>query len=575
MAIVRWALVALMAVAATASVLYYFGVFEKISFASKKSAIQYYCPMHPSVVQDHPGECPICSMTLVPRETGASDQQHPTPGASPMRATPPSPSAGHGDQQGAPDDPYYCPMHPEVTSKDPNAKCPKCGMKLEPKPSGPAGAMGSMPGMGDSGNATAGMAAMAAPNSDMTVPGVVPVDLTQERIQLMGMRTARVTRENLVPDLRTVGVVTPNEKGLSQIHTRFTGWIEQLLVSQTGQHVKKGQVLATIYSPDLLTAQQEFLNALRWSTEKRPAESEAHHVVTNLAEDARRRLQLLGIASEEIDELARTGKTVRALPLRSPVTGYVTKKAVVEGISVDPNAELFQVADLSTVWIVADVYEYEISRVKIGQRAELHLASYQGKTWSGRLDFLYPTLDSSTRTMRVRFAFPNPGLLLKPGMYADVVLKLAGEEGLTMPEEALVDTGEVQYVFLAKPGGRFEPRKVKTGTRSGEKVQILEGLDEGDIVVTTANFFIDSESHLRAAVEGLGATGQPELPKGEPSTMGAGARAPMVSSADCDERIDKQSFPDKYRECLQCEKVHRGMGTMEDDCKNAIAKPWK
>lgn len=507
MSIVRWLLVAMMAVIAGASGLYYFGVFDKIAISKAPATAQYYCPMHPSVVQDHPGECPICSMTLVPREVGAGN----TATTSSERQT------------------------------------------------------------------TTGMVnrtdAMAPVGSEATVPGVVAVDLTPERIQLMGMRSARVVRENLAPELRTVAFITPNENGLSQVHTRFAGWLEQLLVSESGQYVKRGQVLATVYSPDLLTAQQEFLNATRWSTEKGKSDSEAHHVVGNLADEARRRLQLLGISSEEIDEIERSGKAVRALAIRSPVSGYVTKKTALAGAFVDPSAELFQVADLSSIWALADIYEYEIPRVKVGQHADLKLASSPGKTWSGRLDFIYPTVDPATRTLRVRLSFANPALALKPGMYADVTLHLGGQEGLTIPEEALVDTGEVQYVFLARSGGHFEPRRVQTGARSNGKIAILDGLSEGDIVVTTANFFIDSESHLRAAVEGLAPGGsgpEPEGPPGTPPTA-----PPTRTSPDCDKRIDKPKWADKYRECLQCEVVHRGMGTMEDDCKNAIAKPWR
>jgi membrane fusion protein, copper/silver efflux system len=516
MAIVRWGLIGLMALAAVASVVYYFGGFHFSS--AGESGTQYYCPMHPSIVQDHPGECPICSMTLVPREGGKGKSQ-PTPGM--HKTSIASDAADAGGQQ------------PDGM---PGMQMPDAGQGMT------TGSESTGPGV--------------AAREGRIPAGLGPVDLTHDRIQLLGMRTAPVKREQLDPELRTVGYVAANEKGLAQIHTRFAGWIEQLNVNQTGERVRRGQVLASIYSPELLNAQQEFINARRWSSEGGDPKSVSQMTVSGLAADARRRLELLGISKTEIDRLAQSGQSLRALPVRSTVNGYVTAKSVQQGQYVDPSAVMFEVADLSTVWVLADVYEYQIDRISVGQRGILELVGLPGRTFTGQVQFIYPSIDAATRTLRVRFEFPNLDLKLRPGMYGNVQLQLGKKIGPVIPAEALVDTGEVQYVFLALGGGHFEPRRVRVGERSGEMVQILEGVDEGDVVVTTANFLIDSESRLRATIEG--------------STGGA----PQLAS-DADQVIDKAKYPDKYQQYRACEVQHRGMGTMEEDCKNAIPKPWK
>ena len=381
-------------------------------------------------------------------------------------------------------------MHPHVTSDDPNAKCDPCGgMKLVPRPATDAGA------------------AAQAPSSP--VPGLVPLDIPIERVQKIGVRTARVTRQSVMGDFRTVGVVEADERGLASISPRFSGWIEQLLVSETGQRVKRGQPLATIYSPEVLQAQQELLTALGWTS--RPTDpSLPHHDSTapleGLVADARHRLELLGISAQEIDAIVKTRKPHRAIAIRSPVDGHVIAKNAVLGMSVSPGVPLFEVADLSNVWVVAEIYESDLSRIRVGQPARFEVSAYPEETFSGKVKFLYPTLDTSSRTLRARLEFrnrPGPaGLKLRPGMYGSVLLDLPATTGLMVPSEAVVDTGDVQYVFVAHPGGHFEPRRVKVGARLEDRMEIAQGLSEGETVVTTANFLIDSESRLRAAIEG-------------------------------------------------------------------------
>jgi Cu(I)/Ag(I) efflux system membrane fusion protein len=409
MAIVRWGLVAL---AAALALFAFLG--PALHRHAPAAAQLYYCPMHPSVVQDHPGECPICSMTLVPRPAG-----------------------------GAPHSPPPIPGLPTLSA----------------------------------------------------------VDLTPERIQLVGMKTAPVERRSLGGELRTVGVVAPSERGLSQLTVRFAGWVEKLTAA-TGERVRRGQVLATIYSPDVLKAEQELLVARGWSAQP------GHHdeLTSTLGESARERLVLMGIAGAEIDEVVRAGKPAVTVPLRSPTDGYVVARTAVVGTAVQPGAVLFDIADLNTVWVNADVYEQDLSRVAVGQPARLELAAFPGQTLTGRVQLVSPVLEAQNRTLRVRVEFKNridaSGPRLRPGMSGTIYLALPATTGLSVPAEAVVDTGENRYVFVATGNGHFEPRPVEVGAQARDRAEILSGLREGEVVVTTGNFLLDSESRLRAAIEG-------------------------------------------------------------------------
>jgi RND family efflux transporter MFP subunit len=508
--------------------------------------------MHPQVVQDHPGECPICNMTLVARESGGKETASKSDAA--------SKAVAHDGHRHNPSDPYFCPMHPEETGTDATDRCPICKMKLEKRPPGNQAA----PTQGPSGAVQPTPAVPPAlPSQPQGVPGLVPVELSMDRVQLIGVRTARATAEALVPELRTVGFVTADEGKLARVHARFSGWIERMNVATTGQKVRRGQVLAGLYNLELLPAQQEFLAARRWSsgTATPTSSGTAEPQVNRLEQDARARLELFGLSRAEIESITKTGKPTRTVAVTAPIAGYVVRKNAVQGTYVQPGTELFEIADLSKVWVLADIYENEIGRVSVGQTANVQVGAYPKEPFAGKVAFVYPTVDSATRTLRVRIELDNEDLKLRPGMYGDVVIQLSAAQGVVVPVEALVDTGEHQYVFLAKEGGRFEPRRVRAGARSGDKVQILEGLAAGDTVVTTSNFLIDSESRLRATIEG--------------TTEPGGATAPPAPASACDADFDKTKFPEKHQQCLQCERVHRGMGTMEEDCKKAIPRPWR
>jgi Cu(I)/Ag(I) efflux system membrane fusion protein len=377
-------------------------------------------------------------------------------------------------------------MDPEVVTTDPTMRCPKCKMKLVPRV--PVGA---------------GAPAPAAPPPAATgVPGLVPVEITSDRIQLMGMRTAPAVREPLGTSLRAVGFVTANEAGLVSINTRFSGWVETMQVVQTGQLVQKGEALCTIYSPELVSAQQTLLNAVKWSEKRGTGPALAQG--TDLERDARARLELLGVAGVDIDAIAASNQILRAVPVRSPGRGYVARKGVLKGLYVQAGTELFQVADLSSVWVLVDVYESELSRVRLGQQATFEAAAAPGRRFVGKVQFIYPALNTGSRTLQARVELANPRLELRPGMFGDVTLETGADEAVVIPADALVDTGDHRYVFVDRGGGRFEPRAVRTGASGGGKVAVLEGLAAGERVVTRANFLLDSESRLRAAVEGHG-----------------------------------------------------------------------
>jgi Cu(I)/Ag(I) efflux system membrane fusion protein len=554
MALVRWALVALMAVIAVLSVSYSFGLVA--SGPASAAAAQYYCPMHPQVVQDHPGECPICSMTLVKKETEGKHAGSDGPSIAKGVDLSTHATAGeHAGHRHNPSDPYFCPMHPEETGLDASARCPICEMKLEKHPAKAAPKTASR----NPGDAVE----IATPGSTQgsnplpPIPGLVPIELSLDRIQNIGVRTAAATLEALAPELRAVGFVSADESRLARVHTRFSGWIERLDVATTGQKVARGQVLAGLYNLELLPAQQEFLAARRWSSGASGSVPQPRGAGESIERDARARLELFGLSRAEIDDIAESGKPSRTVAVTAPIGGYVVSKSAVQGAFVQPGTELFEIADLSKVWVLVDVYEYEVGRVRVGQTAEVSVGAHPGERFAGKVGFLYPVIDPSTRTLRVRIELDNRGMKLRPGMYAAATIQLDAARATVIPTEALVDTGEHQYVFLVKGGGRFEPRPVKAGHRENDKVQILEGLTVGDVVVTTANFLIDSESRLHAAIQG------PDEPGGK------------LEVSTCDVDIDKAAFPEKYDACLACERVHRGMGTMDQDCKNAITRPWR
>ncbi len=345
-----------------------------------------------------------------------------------------------------------------------------------------------------------------ATGDSSSVEGYSTIRLPQDRQQAIGVRLGKAETRDLTKTIRTVGRVTFDETLNHQIHAKFEGYVEKLYVDYMGKSVRKGQPLLSIYSPELLATQQEYLLAFRARQQFRASSNaDLARGGVDLFESARQRLLLWDISPAQIEELERTGKPQKALTLYSPVDGFVMSKNAVQGARVMPADTLFEIAGIHRVWVQADVYESEAPFVRVGQTARMSLSYLPGRTWSGKVSFIAPVLDEKTRTVKVRVAFENPDGVLKPEMYADVTLERPLGRVVTVPDGAVLSTGARALVFVAKGDGRFEPREVKTGAKVDGYYEIREGISPGDAVVTQANFLIDSESRLKAALGGMSA----------------------------------------------------------------------
>ncbi|MBI5443513.1 MAG: efflux RND transporter periplasmic adaptor subunit [Deltaproteobacteria bacterium] len=474
------------------------GSADKVAKADEK----YTCGMHPWIISDKPGECPICGMKL----TKISETPSPEEAAKQMSEA----EDFFSDKPAASKSPrkllfYRNPMDPTITSPVP--KKDEMGMDYVPVYSDEA----------------AGAASGAVPE------GLATIRVGAEALRLAGVQTAQATRERLSRSVRTVGTVVPDETRVRHVHTKVEGWVEKLHINFMGQVVRRGQPILSIYAPELLASQEEFLRARETAAKFEQSPSpDVRRLGEELLRSARRRLELFDVPGSFISNLARTGKVQRAVTLSAPVDGYVTGKEIFEGQQVEPGMELFNVTDLSRVWIEADLYEYEASSVKVGQPATVSLAYDPGVKLQGKVAYVLPFLSPESRTLKVRFEFPNPKLALKPQMFADVSLSLDSAEGVTIPDSALIDTGVRQIVFVEVSTGTFEPREVKLGVRGEGRAQVVSGVRPGEKVVTKANFLLDSESRLRAALNKMTGATQPQKPKVDQSG-GAGRGAPPAA----------------------------------------------
>jgi Cu(I)/Ag(I) efflux system membrane fusion protein len=361
-------------------------------------------------------------------------------------------------------DHYTCSMHTDVRSDRPG-KCPICSMDLVP-------------------------VTVAEVQS-----GEIVVD--EARRQTIGVRTGKVTRRPVAVEVRGAGKVTYDETRLHEVSVKYAGWIGSLRVDATGQDVRRGQTLFTLYSPELYAAQQEYLIALR--SQRAARSTTAPDRADYLVEAAHQRLRLWDLAESEIAELGRRGEPSKEVPIPSPVSGTVIEKAVVAGAAVEAGMTLYRIANLDRVWVEADVAQSELGAVRVGQEAAISLSSLPGRPIRGKVSFLYPYLDPSTRSGRVRIELENPERALRPEMYAEVKLRTDLGERLVVPQSAVLYAGERRLVFVDLGGGRLRPQPVEVGVKSGDDLEVVSGLQEGDVVVTSGTFVVAAESRLKSA----------------------------------------------------------------------------
>jgi len=327
--------------------------------------------------------------------------------------------------------------------------------------------------------------------------------------QLIGVRSTPVKYAPLGQEVRAVGTVTYDERKLTQVNLRVSGWIQKVFVDAVGGPVHKDEPLLTLYSPDLLATQDEYLLALRSQAQLTGSPmAEAKQGAAALVASARERLKLWNLTDQQIAELERRGKSEAVMTIYAPSSGIVLKREALPGKYVEPGMMLYEIADISTVWIYADVYDAQMASVKLNQAAGVQFDAYPGEAFKGKVAYLYPYVNEATRTMRVRLEMPNPRLKLKPGMYGTVLLTTDAKPRLVVPKEAVLDTGMRQLVFLDRGNGVYQPVQVKPGRRGQDNVEVLEGVKEGDVVVTSGNFLLDAESKLTSASGMQGMMGQ-------------------------------------------------------------------
>jgi Cu(I)/Ag(I) efflux system membrane fusion protein/cobalt-zinc-cadmium efflux system membrane fusion protein len=369
-------------------------------------------------------------------------------------------------------------------------------------------------------------AATEAPSPQSGQPAaetsLAPVTLTPQRMQSIGVKTGEVEFRQVHDEIRTTGTVEVDESRLSEVQVRFAGWIQKVYVDSTFKQVRKGEPLLTIYSPELVATENEYLLAKqnRGLLARSTVPGVAAGADTLLA-SAAERLKQWGIPEREVQELEETGKVKRELEIDSPATGFITERAALPNMYVQPGAKLYSVADLSTVWIYAQVFQNDLSRVRGGNPAQITVDSYPGQTFPGQVSFIWPQLDETTRTARVRLAIPNPDLKLSLGMFVNIRFDLPMGRQLVIPASGVFQTGTRQIAFVDRGAGHFEPREIEAGERAGDDVVVSKGLKAGERIVTSANFLIDSESQLQAA---LGSFAPPP-----PGVAAAAASAPQVS----------------------------------------------
>lgn len=423
------------------------------------------CSMHPEVILDEPGNCPICGMKLVPVKGNTGEN---------MAAT-------GGDQKKSKSDQdqkilyWQAPMDPSEIYDHPGKS--KMGMDLIP---------------------------VYEDQSSSNNGGTITIDPVT--VQNMGVRTDKVQRMDFTRNIRTVGKIEYDEEKLYTVTTKISGWIEKLYVDYEGKLVQKGEPLLEIYSPELVTTQEEYLLAL--NTQQMVSQSSIETIregAESLLESTRKRLLYWDVPRSAIDKLEKTGEVKKTVLLNSPARGMVIHKNAVDGMYIKEGMDLYHIADLSTVWVHASIYDNEVPWIKEGQKAEMDLSYLPGKTFIGTVDYVYPYLREKARDVHVRLQFSNPDLELKPGMYVNIQFQgRVIPNALVIPSEAVIRSGERNVVFVVRGNGKFEPREISIGEEGGPEnsyVRVISGLSEGENIVTSAQFLLDSESRLQEAIQ--------------------------------------------------------------------------
>jgi RND family efflux transporter MFP subunit len=398
---------------------------------------------------------------------------------------------------------------------------------------------------------------------DMSSAG--SVNVSPEKQQLVGIRTAVAELRPLVKKIRTVGIVTYDETKVAQVFSKVDGWVEKLFVDYTGKLVQRGQPLFTFYSPELVATQEEYLLALR-AKETLGASSlkEISSGAVSLLESARRRLTLWDISDAQIEELQKSGQPARTLTFFSPISGFVIKKDAFQGMKVMPDKELYTITDLSTVWVTADIYEFDLANIRLGQRATIALSYYPGQTFSGKVAWIAPVLDEKTRTTKIRLEFANRDFKLKPEMYANVEIEVDGGKKLAIPDEAVLDSGIRKIVFVDKGEGRYAPAEVKLGGKFDNYYEILSGLSPGERIIASASFLLDSESRLTEAMGAM--AGMPGMDMGDAQKKApAAAAVSEKKSADLTLSLETQPAKPKLGENLIRLKIRDSKGAAVHD----------
>ena len=438
---------------------------SRSSSPGERKVLYWYDAMNPGHHYDKPGKAPD-GMDLQPQYAEEASAPQPSAGSA---------QAATGLQRKVLF--WFDPMHPAYKSDKPGI-APDCGMQLVPKYAGEENDLAKMPA------------------------GTVMIALDKQ--QMIGVRTGKVAKQSLERTIRTTAQLTADETKIAHVHVKVSGWIDKIYVDYVGQLVQKGQPLFTLYSPDLVATQQEYLIAKRGQATLGNSPFKVVSTGSNsLLEASRDRLKLWDISEDQLQRLDETGEVVKNLTFYSPITGFVTDRKAFPQTAVTPETELYTVSDLSTIWAVADVYEYEVPFVRVGQDVELELSYYAGRKWHGPISYIYPNVDPQTRTAKVRVELPNPDFELKPQMFANVQLAINYGTKLVVPSQAVLDSGKEQIVFVAHDEGMFEPRKITVGAQVGDQTIVLSGLKEGEEIVVSGNFLIDSESRLKNAMGGM------------------------------------------------------------------------